>query len=56
MGATEIILRAILYAILMSVVPYFVGYWFTRGMMAARMKGPPIGTSVIIRTDAEARG
>ena len=36
MGVTEIILRGILYAILMSVVPYFVGYWFTRGMMAAR--------------------
>jgi hypothetical protein len=57
MNAIDFIGKGLLVAFLIAPVPYFVGYWFTRGMMAARLKGPALGTSVVIQTakDAEAR-
>lgn len=47
----------LLAVLALTAAPYCIGYFFTRGMMAARMKGPPFVHAMIVKheKDAEAR-
>lgn len=53
----DIIKKGLPIAFLLAPVPYLIGYWFTRGMMAARMKGPVLATTLVVAQakDAEVR-